>query len=119
MQQCISRDEAENDTRLHPLMNFMISWGRDIPNWEYIQSLGMYENAPVVTLYRGINPDVTYQSKARCESWTRCKEVAKHFGSTILEKEFTPQDIVFDTRYLATDLFTNFKWQQEVIIKPH
>ena len=115
----ITRQEAEKDERLYPLMNFMMAWGRDISNWEYIKSLEMYEKRhPVITLYRGLDYNPSFQPLSRCESWTRSYDIAKAFGSTVIERDFTPEDIVFDTRFLAPDLFTNFQWQQEVIVKP-
>ncbi len=114
----ITRQEATSDERLYPLMNFMIAYGRDIPNWEYIQSLEMYDKLPEITLYRGMIYDPSYKPRSRCESWTRCRKVAEYFGPIVLERRFTQNDMVFDTKYLADDLFVNFRWQQEVIIKP-
>ena len=115
----ISSDEAKNNERLHELINFMMASGRNISNWEYIQSLNFIPDHPMI-LYRGLcceMHEVTLTT-TRCTSWSRSRAVAESCGTTVLTCKFSPSHFVFDTRHLAPDLLMPHRWQQEIIIKP-
>ena len=115
----ISKNQATKDERLYPLMNFMMAAGRDIDNWQYVQSLNLFSNDEHI-LYRGLqcDPNDVLFISDRCSSWSRSKEVAQHFGKTVLTCSFPNIFFIFDTRCLGDDLFSDHRWQEEIIIRP-
>jgi len=121
----ITRQDAESDTKLYPLMNFLIGHVNELKNWEDIIKLKYFPENPVM-LYRGLISDMLYENKihfqtSRCTSWSRNRKVAEKFAGSrgaILSYEFDSSYMVFDTRHLAKDLFVKFQWQEEIIIKP-
>ena len=131
----LTRKEAEENEIYYQLMNFFIAYGRDISNWRTIQQKQFF-NSNEMILYRGLtltdkNKDTElFQSKEgtlininenRCTSWTIDPQIAIEFAEPvgiILQGNFKPNQLVFDTTYLDDDLFVSHKWQKEIVIAP-
>lgn len=115
----LTRHQVEQDERLWPLIQFMMSSQRDISNWKYIQRLN-YVLKESIKLYRGINckvHEIKIQTD-RCTSWSTDQSVAKSCGTVILTCIFSPDYMIFDTRFLDPDILSKHRWQKEIIIKP-